>query len=44
MELNQALFESTEALTFDDVLVVPAYSEVLPVETDISAQLTAEIR
>ncbi len=44
MELNQALFKSTEALTFDDVLVIPAYSEVLPVETDISAQLTAEIR
>ena len=44
MEVNQALFESTETLTFDDVLVVPAYSEVLPVETDISSQLTAEIR
>jgi IMP dehydrogenase len=44
MEINQALFESTEALTFDDVLVVPAYSEVLPVETDISSQLTAGIR
>jgi IMP dehydrogenase len=44
MEINKALFESTEALTFDDVLVVPAYSEVLPVETDISSQLTAEIR
>ena len=44
MEINQALFESAEALTFDDVLVVPAYSEVLPVETDISSQLTAEIR
>ena len=34
MEINQALFESAEALTFDDVLVIPAYSEVLPVETD----------
>ena len=34
----------TEALTFDDVLVVPAYSEVLPVDTDIRSQLTAEIR
>jgi len=44
MEINQALFESAEALTFDDVLVVPAYSEILPVETDISSQLTAEIR
>ena len=44
MDINQALFESAEALTFDDVLVVPAYSEVLPVETDISSQLTGKIR
>ena len=44
MEINQALFESTEALTFDDVLVIPAYSEVLPVETDVSSRLTAGIR
>ncbi|MCR9287195.1 MAG: IMP dehydrogenase [Bacteroidetes bacterium] len=33
-----------EALTFDDVLLVPAYSEVLPREVDISTQLTREIR
>ncbi len=33
-----------EALTFDDVLLVPAYSEVLPREVDISSQLTREIR
>src|SRR5664279_4588800 len=44
MDINQALFESAEALTFDDVLVIPAYSEVLPVETDISSQLTGKIR
>jgi IMP dehydrogenase len=31
-------------LTFDDVLLVPAYSEVLPREVDISTQLTREIR
>jgi IMP dehydrogenase len=43
MEINKNLFESAEALTFDDVLVVPAYSEVLPVETDVTAHLTAEI-
>ena len=43
MDINQALFESTEALTFDDVLVIPAYSEILPIETDISTRLTAEI-
>jgi IMP dehydrogenase len=33
-----------EALTFDDVLLVPAYSEVLPREVDISSQLTRGIR
>ncbi|MFK7935774.1 MAG: IMP dehydrogenase [Saprospiraceae bacterium] len=33
-----------EALTFDDVLLVPAYSEVLPREVDTSAQLTRKIR
>ncbi|GJM34500.1 MAG: inosine-5'-monophosphate dehydrogenase [Saprospiraceae bacterium] len=33
-----------EALTFDDVLLVPAFSEVLPREVDISTQLTREIR
>lgn len=43
MDTNRDLFESSEALTFDDVLVVPGYSEVLPAETDVSARLTAEI-
>src|ERR1039457_3621685 len=33
-----------EALTFDDVLLVPAYSEVLPHEVSLSSQLTREIR
>lgn len=32
-----------EALTFDDVLLQPGYSEVLPREVDLSTQLTAEI-
>ena len=32
-----------EALTFDDVLLVPAYSEILPREVDISTKLTREI-
>ena len=35
---------SEEAFTFDDVLLVPAYSEVLPREVDISSQLTRNIR
>ena len=33
-----------QAYTFDDVLLVPAYSEVLPREVDISSQLTRNIR
>ncbi|GAB6126313.1 IMP dehydrogenase [Humidesulfovibrio idahonensis] len=33
-----------KALTFDDVLLVPAYSEVLPDSVDVSSQLTPEIR
>ena len=33
-----------EALTFDDVLLQPAYSEVLPREVDVSTLLTREIR
>ena len=33
-----------EALTFDDVLLQPDYSEVLPREVDLSTQLTREIR
>ncbi|MDW8333178.1 MAG: IMP dehydrogenase [Bacteroidia bacterium] len=31
------------ALTYDDVLLVPAYSEVLPHEVDVSTRLTREI-
>jgi IMP dehydrogenase len=33
-----------EALTYDDVLLVPAFSQVLPREVDISSQLTRDIR
>ena len=33
-----------EALTFDDVLLVPAHSSVMPRDTDITTQLTREIR
>lgn len=32
-----------EALTFDDVLLVPAFSQVLPREVDISTKLTREL-
>lgn len=33
-----------EGLTFDDVLVVPAYSEVLPNQVNVSTQFTKNIR
>ena len=33
-----------EALTFDDVLLVPAYSEVLPRDVSLASKLTREIR
>ncbi len=34
----------SEALTFDDVLLIPSYSEILPREVDISTQFTTDIR
>jgi len=33
-----------EALTFDDILLLPARSTILPREADVSAQLTSNIR
>ena len=33
-----------EALTFDDVLLVPAYSEILPREVDLSSRVTRRIK
>ncbi len=44
MDINKELFQSSEPLTFDDVLVFPTYSEILPVEADGAARLTAELR
>ena len=41
LESSKFLFE---ALTYDDVLLVPAYSEVLPRETDTSTYLTKNIK
>jgi IMP dehydrogenase len=42
--MNEDLFTAFEALTFDDVLVVPGYTEVLPDQTDVSVQLTPGIQ
>jgi IMP dehydrogenase len=33
-----------EALTYDDILLVPGYSEVLPNEVNVSSQLTSKIK
>lgn len=43
MALDPAKF-LFEALTYDDVLLVPAYSEVLPRETNTSSYLTSNIK
>lgn len=32
-----------EGLTFDDVLILPAKSEILPTETDVSGRLTRRL-
>ena len=43
--MNQKInFEISEALTFDDISLMPNYSEVLPVETDVVTMLTREIK
>ncbi len=42
MSLDQSKF-LFEALTYDDVLLLPAYSEVLPREVDTTTQLTRNI-
>ncbi len=37
-------FPVEEAYTFDDLLLVPAYSEVLPKDVDVSTHITPKIR
>ena len=43
MQLDPAKFVA-EGLTYDDVLLLPAYSEVLPREVDTSSYLTKKIK
>lgn len=43
MQLDPEKFVA-EGLTYDDVLLIPAYSEVLPRDVDTSTQLTKKIR
>ena len=40
---NDELFDRFEALTFDDVVIVPGYSDVLPDTVDTSATFAADI-
>jgi IMP dehydrogenase len=42
-EHNDTLFDRYEALTFDDVVVVPGYSDTLPDAVDTSAVFAADI-
>jgi IMP dehydrogenase len=42
--MNEELFNSFDSLTFDDVLIVPGYTEILPNETDVKIQLTPQIQ
>jgi len=41
--MNENIFAADMALTFDDVLVVPGYSEVLPDQTVVRSCVTKEI-
>jgi len=41
---NTSAKVALEGLTYDDVLLLPAYSEVLPRETEISTRLTRNLR
>ena len=42
--INSKTTRIEEALTFDDVLLIPSYSAVLPREVDISTQFTTDLR
>ena len=41
--MNEELFQTHDSLTFDDLLIVPGYSEVLPAQVDIRATLVRGI-
>ena len=43
-EYNPSMEKMEEALTFDDVSLVPAYSEVLPRDADLTTALTRGVR
>jgi IMP dehydrogenase len=41
--MNEELFNRFESLTFDDVLIVPGYTEVLPEQTDVRARVARDL-
>jgi IMP dehydrogenase len=41
---HETIFDRFQALTFDDVVVIPAYSQVLPGDVDVSATFAGDIR
>ena len=41
--INDDLFDRFQALTFDDVVIVPGYSDVLPDSVDTAAVFAADI-
>ena len=43
MSINFDLFDRFEALTFDDVVVIPGFSETLPDEVDTTATFASDI-
>jgi IMP dehydrogenase len=43
MSINDQLFDRFEALTFDDVVVIPGFSETLPDAVDTTATFAADI-
>lgn len=42
--MNDELFNQFESLTFDDVLIVPGYTEVLPNATDVTTSLGPSLK
>lgn len=42
--MDNSRFVDYEGLTFDDVLLVPGYSQVIPAEVDLSTRLTPKIQ
>lgn len=38
--MNDQIFQQLDALTFDDLLIVPGYTEVLPDQTNVQTRLT----